>query len=147
MSHAPRTTRSRPARAYPASGHTLIEIVFSVAIVTVLMSAMVASIAIASRSLDDGTSPTGRVRNAAAVLDEINAEMSLAVSFSERSADAVTFTVPDRDGDQADETIRYAWTGGPDYRLTRQYNGGAAAVVAEDVRHFALTYGLKTVAP
>lgn len=113
----------------------------------ILMGGMVASISIASRSLDDGAGPAGRTLAAAGVLEELNADLALAVSFSERTPTAVTFTVPDRTGDGQPETIRYRWSGEPDCRLLRQVNGEAEVTIAQDVRYFNLTYCLKTVSP
>jgi hypothetical protein len=136
-----RRSAPRTARAY-----TLIEVLLSVGIMAVLMGAMVLSLAVASRALDDGAGPAGQTRRAAEIIEEIDADLALALSFSERTPAAVTFTVPDRDLDGSPETIRYSWTGPEDGRLLRQLNDGSAIPVAEDVRHFDLTYQLKTVA-
>lgn len=45
------------------------------------------------------------------------------------------------------ETIRYAWSGTPGDPLTRQVDGGLAAVIAEDVQNLDLGYLLKSVGP
>ena len=60
-------------------------------------------------------------------LVELLADLEFALAFSEKTDHALTFTVPDRDGDFISETIRYAWSGTPGDPLTRQYNGGAVA--------------------
>jgi hypothetical protein len=65
-------------------------------------------------------------------------DLQTAKSFTERTATAVTFTVPDRDGDNIDETIRYAWAGTPGDPLTYQLNGGTATTLADDVQQFNL---------
>ena len=128
-------------------GFTLLEMILGLTIMAILLGAMVASIAIATRCVDDQSGPAAQTMTAAGALEEINADLSLALRFTERTPGAVTFVVPDRNGDGADETLRYAWSGPPEYQLTRQYNGGPAVVVAEDAQHFNLAYGLKTVTP
>ena len=50
---------------------------------------------------------------ASTVLCDLMADVGMALSFSERSTKAITFTVPDRNGDSLVETIRYAWSGRP----------------------------------
>jgi type II secretory pathway component PulJ len=124
---------------------TLIEMVMGLAMTAVLMGAMVASVAVASRSIDPSGSPAGRTVQAAGVLEQIEADLALAMSFTEQTATAATFTVPDRNGDGAPETIRYYWMGAADGRLMKQVNAGSAAVIAQDVQQFNLTYMLKTV--
>ena len=136
----------RGVRRGPA-GHTMIEVLLSVAIIATLMSVMAVSLAIASRALDSGAGPGGQTRRAGEVIEEIDADLALALSFTERTATAVTFTVPDRDGDSNPETLRYSWTGSPENELLRQVNGGVAVTIAEDVQHFNLTYRLKIVDP
>ena len=138
--------RCRPSARQSATGHTLIELLLSVAIMAVLMGAMVISLAVASRALDDGAGPAGQTRRAAGIVEDMDADLAMALSFTERTAQAVTFTVPDRDGDGKPETIRYSWAGPDDGRLLRQVNGGPAVAIAQDVRHFGLTYQLKTIA-
>ena len=75
-------------------------------------------------------SETGRL------LDLMTRDLRLALSFSERTPTAVTFTVPDRDGDGDTETIRYAWEtpdGDPATNgvapLTMKYNEADAIVI------------------
>jgi type II secretory pathway component PulJ len=146
----PRSTERRPPAGPPklsaakAGGFTLIELVMGLAMTAVLMGAMVATVAIASRSIDPGGSPAGRTVQAAGVLEQIEADLALALGFTEQTATAATFTVPDRNGDRVPETIRYCWMGPSDGRLMKQVNGGTAVAIAQDVRQFNLTYLLKT---
>jgi hypothetical protein len=67
---------------------------------------------------------------------ELEADLEFALAFTEQSARAVTFLVPDQSGDAKLETVRYAWSGTPGDPLTRQFNGGAVAVVLENVHVF-----------
>jgi hypothetical protein len=66
----------------------------------------------------------------------MQSDLEFALAFSEQTATAMTFTVPDRDGDLLAETIRYAWSGTPGDPLTRQINEGAVATMLEDVHVF-----------
>jgi len=128
-------------------GFTLIELIVGMAVMAVLMGAMVSSLAVASRALDDRVSPTARARAAATVVEEMHADLSEAQAFLERTASAVTFVVPDRNDDGRPEVIRYEWTGPADQRLLRTVNSGPAVAVAENVELLNLTYVLKTIVP
>ncbi len=120
----------------------------SLIIVATLMTAVGSTMLLASRAIGDSSS--GGIAQTAEtneVVQQIASELGLAVNFTERSDKAVAFSVPDRDGDGQVETIRYAWSGTAGDALTRQYNGGTQAAIAENVHHFNLTYLLKAVTP
>ncbi|MDH3583140.1 MAG: prepilin-type N-terminal cleavage/methylation domain-containing protein, partial [Phycisphaerae bacterium] len=129
---------SPSCRSSRAAGFTLVELVLAAAISVILLGAMTSALVITARALDHGDSPTRRVDDAAEASRRIVSELKLAISFSELTANAATFTVPDRDGDEAVDTIRYAWSGTPGDPLTVSYNGQAAVVVVADVHHFNL---------
>lgn len=128
-------------------GFTLLEMVVALAIMAVLMGGMTSAVVIATRAVDDELSPQAKVSQAGDVLNRITADLAYATSFTERTATAVTFTVPDRDGDDEPESIRYAWSGTGGDPLTFEYNGADPVTIAEDVFDFDLTYLLTTVAP
>ena len=148
---APRPTiscgRACPPKpsAAKAGGFTLIELVIGLAMTTVLLGAMAITVGIASRSIDPGAGPAGRTVQGADVLEQMEADLALALGFTEQTASAATFTVPDRNGDGNPETIRYYWLGATDGRLMKQVNGGTPVAVAQNVQQFSLTYMLKTV--
>lgn len=127
----------------PRHGHTLVEILVALGPASVLLAGLASTLYLANRMLD----PPAAVR---AVLSAENAARQLtddlyeATFFTERTATAVTFAVPDRDGDGREELIRYWWSGTPGDPLQRAVNGGVAAVVAQDVRQFRLDYTFKT---
>lgn len=121
---------------------TLLEAMLSMVTISMLMLAMFSVMGLATRCL---TSRGRDVSNASDVIDEITTDLSLAESFSERTSTAVTFTVPDRDGNAVSETIRYSWSGTPGDSIVRTYNGGGEVVVAEDVQYFSLEYILRTI--
>ncbi len=136
MLHPMRHTR-RGARAF-----TLLEVMLSTVIISVIMMAMTSVMALSTRCLN---SKGENVSRASDVIDEITTDLNLAESFSERTATAVTFTVPDRDNDTQSETIRYSWSGTSGDSIMRAYNGGSEVAVAEDVRYFSLEYILRTI--
>ena len=150
MIHERRTSsydRTRPSRA----AFTLIELVMSIAIISVIMGGIAGAIMFSARQMARTAETETRSFTTCEILAEINAELALAMSVERRSDDAVTFTVGDRDGDGAPETISYEWQHDDDdpaqWALLRTYNDGAPAVIAQDVRYFEMTYLLRTVKP
>jgi|GEM_PF-1211474 len=117
-------------------GYTLIELIVSMGTASFILGGLSSSLYIASRGLDqDGTALRAEADQ---VLDKFLADVEHAISFSERTTNAVTFTVPDRDGNGLPDTIRYAWSGTPGAPLTYEYNGSAAETIAADVQIFNL---------
>lgn len=138
------SSRSLPNHGY--AGFTLIELLVSIAIMAVLVAGIASAIMLATRAAEGAGQPAVQAE-AARLIDQMTTDLALTLSFSERTATAVTFTVPDRDDDEAPETIRYAWSGVPGDPLTRTYEGGEAMTIAENVHQFNLTYLLKTLTP
>ena len=138
------STRSLPGRR--RAGFTLIEMLVSIAIMTVLVVGIASAIMLATHAAEGAGQPAA-LADAARVIDQITAELAVALSFSERTSTVVTFTVPDRDSDDAPETIRYAWSGVDGDPLTRQYNGGATQPIVQNVHYFCVSYLLKTLVP
>jgi prepilin-type N-terminal cleavage/methylation domain-containing protein len=127
-----------------ARGFTLVELVASVAVMTVVTGGIASAMLLASHAVPDGRSAGDAVLQGYNASEQIVSELYCAQSFSVRTATAVEFAVADRDNDSNPETIRYEWSGTPGEPLTRQYNGAAAATVADDVQEFDLAYNTKT---
>ena len=127
------------------AGHTLIELVMAMGLAAMLMGGLASTIYISSRALDGAGSAPVQTLSAAETMDDVMADLQYALSFSERTANAVTFQVPDRDGDDSPETIRYSWSGTPGDPLLMEYNGSAPAVLVNDVQQFDLAGGLRTM--
>ncbi len=123
-----------------ASGYTLIELLVSSSIASVLLVGMGSSIYIASQAFEADEAAPAEIAQADETLAQVLRDAQQATSVSELTATSATFTVPDRNGDGAEETIRYAWSGTPGEPLTYQYNGGPVQNIAEDVQHFEMTY-------
>ncbi|MCM2374807.1 hypothetical protein [Aporhodopirellula aestuarii] len=121
-------------------GHTLVELIVSLAGASVLMLGLSSTLFIALKITDPSSTPTSATLEGNDALTEFLSDIEFAISFSEQTASAVTFTVPDRNGDTLAETIRYVWSGTQGDPLTRQYNGGTASVLVENVHDFGLDY-------
>jgi len=126
---------------------TLIEAVTAMAIMVVLLGGMSSAVFIATRAIDDGQAPATITGNAAEAVSTITNDLTFALDFRELTTTAVTFTVPDRDGDSLPEQIRYAWSGTPGAPLTRAYNNGTPIAIADQVDELAFTHLLRTVTP
>ena len=105
--------------------------------VSILLGGMGSAIFVTVRATRPGSMPANAVHGSAAV-EEMTSELRGAVSFSQRSATALQFTVADRDSDASAETIRYAWSGTPGDPLTREVNGGNVVDFLEDVHSLEL---------
>jgi hypothetical protein len=121
-------------------GHTLLELVISVPLMTLLMLGMAASIHLAARALPDGSSRASATIFAGAAIDQIASELTFATSITSRTAIDILFVTPDRDGDSSAETVRYQWSGTAGAPLTRQVNGSASETLVPSVQDFGLTY-------
>ncbi len=137
-----RTCRGR--RAPTRAGFTLAEVIVSAASMAVLMVGIASAVLLASQAIDDGGNPATNVHAATTAADQIVRDVSSALSISEQSATVLAFAVPDRDGDEEDELIRYAWSETPGDSLTRQYNDGNSVAILDDVQEFQLGYDLAT---
>ena len=105
----------------------------------VLVSGLSGGLYIASQAIDADSTPV-RQASAERILSEMMADLNLAIRFTERTDEAVTFTVPDRTGDRLPEKIRYAWSGTAGDPLVYQINGSAEVTLAEDVQEFRFNY-------
>ncbi len=124
---------------------SLVEMMISLSMLTVILGASVSLILISARAMSSEASNVGSdavVARAAA--DQILDDLKMATAITEQSATAITMKVPDRDGDNAEETIRYAWSGVAGAPLTRQYNARAAATLASNVTSLNFSYLAKT---
>jgi hypothetical protein len=121
---------------------TLVEMVTSLVILSVLVVGMGSAVLISTRAAE--VSSAAEIANPDEIASKIAIDMQTAMGFSERTATAATFSVPDRNGDSFPDTLRYAWGGTPGDPLTLEYNGGAPVTVAENVHQFDLSYLLRT---
>ena len=131
----------------PRRGFTLLEVMLSAALLALVMGGATSAILIAAKGIDGSATNAVRARTASEVLDQVAADLQAATAFTERTATAVTFTVPDRNGDGQPETLRYAWSGVAGDPLTRSVNGGTAVSMANGVNAFNLNLSSLSFTP
>jgi prepilin-type N-terminal cleavage/methylation domain-containing protein len=127
-------------------GFTLVEMVVSTLILAILIAVLGSVATLTARATNNRGLPTTQLAEGAEIIDRISGELRTALSFSERTARAVTFTVPDRNGDGAPETLRYTWSGTPGEPLMRSVNG-VPAVVAGRIYNLDFSYIVRTAGP
>lgn len=140
--------RTAPPDHRQTRGVTLLELVTCLAISAVLVGGLASSVYLSTKGLETLTSATNVALDSSAALNQLTADVRLATGFTERTATAMTFTVPDRTGDGWPDTIRYAWAGAGS-PLTRTVNGlpNPAATILENVSALELTYLTRTMQP
>lgn len=121
-------------------GHTLVELIMSLAIMALLMGSLASAMVLASRALPTAATTETAPLVAYHAAEELAGDLYGAQSISLLGTSAIEFTVADRNNDSLPETIRYQWSGSPGDPLTRRYNGGAPLTVADNVHQFALAY-------
>ena len=144
-------TTMAPAARARQSAFTLLELVIAMSIVSVLMGTLTGSLMLSARQMARGAAADRNSCAAREIADEMTAELAVAIGFTETAPNAVSFTVPDRDGDERPEVITYRWDqADPDparWAIVRKINNGEWKVIADNVRHFDLTYLLRTANP
>ncbi len=119
---------------------TLIEMVVSLTIVSIVFLAMGSVMILAAKAVPDPDSPVVLGVEAGETIEQIASELQVATAILAASANGIEFTVPDRDNDGSDETIKYKWDGSAGDGLFRQYNGGTVFEVAPNLKNFELIY-------
>ncbi len=125
-------------------GYSLIELVIGLAASVMLLGGMASAVAVSTRSLSLADTGSGARAISTDVQRDFLADLQRATGFTERTASAVTFTVPDRTGDGRPEKLRYAWAGAGS-PLTLQMNGGTVQNLATNVQQFQLSYRTKSI--
>lgn len=138
----PRTAQKGTGPRRP--GYTLIELIVALGTGAILMAGLSSALYMSTRGLTPDVTATSDASRSSLALSQVTSDLRLALNFSERTASAVTFTVPDRNSDGSVETIRYSWagTGNP---LLYQYNGGTAVTIAANVTQFNLTSLIRSI--
>jgi hypothetical protein len=104
-----------------------------------LVGGLASSVLIANRALLRDATPAAEAGRSSQALSQLAGDLRHAYRFSERTASAVTFDVPDRNGDRLPETIRYWWSGVAGQPLMYRFNSEPAVAIAEDVQQFNLS--------
>ena len=134
-----------PSSAHRSRAFTLVEVMVSMAILSIVIVGMTSAIVLATRSVPAAESGTNRTIDTADLVGQISAELRYAITITERSTSSIAFTVADRTGDSFPETIRYSWSGTAGDPLVRTVNGVSAVTVLADVETFDLSYHVSTI--
>jgi prepilin-type N-terminal cleavage/methylation domain-containing protein len=135
----PSARTARPARAHRPA-FTLVELIASMAIYGLILAAVGAALTLITRA-KPRTDALWRARmDGTRLAMQLTSDLQTAISFAERTATAVEFTVFDRGGDGIDDTLRYAWSGTPGDPLMYSVNGGTPATLAPAVHAFSMAY-------
>jgi len=126
-------------------GFTLVEMVLSMAVMTVLLGGISSAMILASRAVPDLETPLKAKTDGYHAADGLASELFAAQTITSRFATVVEFTVADRNADAIAETIRYAWSGIYGQPLTRRYNNGTIDTVLENVYQFDLRYDTQSI--
>ncbi|MCA9261134.1 MAG: hypothetical protein KDA61_18090 [Planctomycetales bacterium] len=118
---------------------TLVELLSASAAATLLMGGLASSLYIASRALPDDSGPRSSAMGSPYAVGQIVGDLRYARRFFELTSRSVAFETPDRNGDQAPERVRYAWSGVVGEPLTYEFNDEPAIELVRHVDQFDLT--------
>lgn len=141
---SPRRSTS-PRAVISRHAYTLIELVISMSSAAFLLVGLGSAVMLTAKGFRPETSQQHSRSTAAFTQRDVLADLQLATGFTERTDKAVTFFVPDRDGDGHPESLRYSWSGVSGAPLLLSYNGATAVAVVNDVRSLSFTYLTKSV--
>lgn len=110
-------------------GFSLVELTLTVSVMVVLVVAANGIIAVCARGVD-ATRDIQRSCEVDRLIDRMRFDLTEATALSSVTSREVRFTVPDRDGDLAPESLGYAWSGVANSSLTRQDDASFESVLA-----------------
>ena len=131
--------RAAPPTADGSRGFTLVEMIVTMALLSMIMLAISSTVVIASYAVPSADDAFLTENQTQVVLARLAADLAQATHLPERAAAAVTLVVHDRDHDGRHERLRYAWAG-PGQPVTYQYNNDPAIALGPALDQFALTY-------
>ncbi|MBX9735888.1 MAG: prepilin-type N-terminal cleavage/methylation domain-containing protein [Phycisphaerales bacterium] len=121
-----------PARRARAA-FTLIEIVISLALISIIAIASAGVMRLAARAASGSGDPRAEASGPAEALRQIMQDLQLATSVLRADSTGMSVEVPDRDADGKPETIEYEWDGVSGSTATRSINGSPASPLLVDV--------------
>ncbi|MEO1497379.1 MAG: hypothetical protein AAFV43_09535 [Planctomycetota bacterium] len=142
--HASRSTPP-PVSPRRTPGYTLVELLAATASASILMVGLSASMYVASQgvNIDRGAVSTRTTNDLLTkrMLDDV----SQALEFKQRTAEALKFTVPDITGDGAVDTVCYQWSGAAGDPLLYTLNNGTPQKYLTAVQSLSFAYLDRTV--
>jgi prepilin-type N-terminal cleavage/methylation domain-containing protein len=142
MKNSRRLLTTRSSRAF-----TLVEMSTSLVILSILLLACGSIVMMATRATSDGTTRNLSQMQSADAASQMTDDLNVALNFTQRTATATTFTVPDRLNLGTPQTITYSWDGIPGDPLMRQFNGGTNTVLLSGVQNFSLAFNCRLMGP
>ncbi|HEV7298858.1 MAG TPA: type II secretion system protein [Tepidisphaeraceae bacterium] len=127
-------------------GMSMMETMAAVAVAGILFASLGSSVVWVSKALPSATDPVVAGAVARDALQQFTTDLRYAMRVTERDARAITFAVPDRNGDGAEETIRYSCEATAGSPLLRAYNGGAPVTIVPRVRSWNIAYRDRAIA-
>lgn len=122
------------------NGFTLIEVVVSIAIVSILMTAVGSLMVFSARALPNPDDSASVTISSGAAINRFADDIREAVVVIAAEADAFEVQVADRDGVDGPDTVRYEWSGVAGEPLVRIYNDDHHEVVLDSVRAMSFEY-------
>ena len=128
-----------------ARGFTLVEMILSMTILSLIFGVCMSVIILSTRArgTESATELTAQTITTRATIDGIAAELKSAINISSRSANSISFTIPDRDGDGDPESISYYKLGND---LMRSYNSIFPTTYLRDIGSISFDFLDKTTA-
>lgn len=133
-------TRIKRRSIQSALGHTLLEMLLSLVLLSIVMASVGSAVMFASQAVPDDTSAAGSLVADSALLSRIAEDLAAAQFVIEQTDHAVTVVVPDRTGDDVPDRVRYAWSGERGAPLFYQLNDEDAVALVEAMAVFDLSY-------
>jgi prepilin-type N-terminal cleavage/methylation domain-containing protein len=121
-------------------GFTLIEVVVSIAIVSIVLTSIGSLMVLSARALPNPNDPTSAMVSAGAAACQFADDARHANFVTKAGPLEFAFRVPDRDADTQDETIRFGWSGTPGDPLVRTINSDRHEIVVEHAGSVGFTY-------
>jgi prepilin-type N-terminal cleavage/methylation domain-containing protein len=117
------------------AGFTLVELVVSLAVLSVLLLGAGATLRSALSATDRGNDAASRTRETADAMAMMAADVALATSWNGRNSRMLDFNVPGRTTPGTQDRVVYMWSGVDGDPLTRSYGGGAAVPIINNARN------------
>ena len=115
-----------------ASGFTLIEVVLSLSVLGILLTALGSVLTLSLRAMPVRGGADEHALQVARVFEQMSDDIQSASAITHTDT-SLTLTIPDRDGDSDAEIVEYAWRGETRAGLQRRVNAGDWTTVIDNV--------------
>lgn len=119
------------------------ELVVALALSALVLAGLQSVLLMAFKAVPDKTQTVTPIEQARA-MDRLRADLLCATVIRSAASRALEFSVPDRDGDGAEDTITYSWSGNAGATLLRSFNGGPPEALTGAVAQMKFAYDTYT---